>query len=192
MRIVLKKWPDSPHYEWEVETLGKDERALWYGCLGGTPWTRGPDTGTFHTDSLFIVPKDSSAWWLAELTAEPNGIAFYAHVCTPPSVGVDSVTAIDLDLDVQREPGGEPTLLDEDEFATNSLNLGYPKEVIETAVTTGKQLMLLAADWDALLASAAESWFPALKLTLSEPAAHGEPLTRKAVVRPHRSAGNDP
>lgn len=55
---------------------------------------------------------------------------------TVPVVGVGSVRAIDLDLDVIRFHDGSVVIDDEDEFADHRELYGYPADVVELAERT--------------------------------------------------------
>jgi protein associated with RNAse G/E len=54
----------------------------------------------------------------------------------PAEFGVDSVTAVDLDLDIRRLRDGTVRVMDEDEFAAHQVHYGYPPQVVATAQAT--------------------------------------------------------
>ena len=57
-------------------------------------------------------------------------------VTTRPVLDGDTVTAVDLDLDVVRWADGRVEVLDEDEFAEHQVQLAYPAELISQARAT--------------------------------------------------------
>lgn len=65
----------------------------------------------------------------------PEGRRFslYVDIVTPPRRREDTITMVDLDLDVIRTTDGTVELLDEDEFAEHQVSLEYPADIIEGA-----------------------------------------------------------
>lgn len=71
---------------------------------------------------------------------------------TVPVVGVGSVRAIDLDLDVIRFHDGSVVIDDEEEFTEHRKLYGYPADVVELAERTCRDvaagLTARTAPWD--------------------------------------------
>ncbi len=61
--------------------------------------------------------------------ADGTFTGYYANILTPPEIDGDTWTTTDLYLDVWLPPGGEPVLLDEDEF-----DLALGKELLDPDV----------------------------------------------------------
>ena len=65
VRVECRKWPDSPHWEFDAILLGIDAHGTWVGIPKGT-WLASP-VRAFHAaaDHVMLVPHDD--WWLATL-----------------------------------------------------------------------------------------------------------------------------
>jgi hypothetical protein len=139
VRVVARKWPDRPHWEFDALRLGEDGHGVWLGAPAGTSMRR--PGACFVTDQaqVSLIPRD--AGFVATFYA-PGGrspCAVYVDITTVPrwSDGpVGTVTAVDLDLDVIRGWTGRVWVDDEDEFAANRLLLAYPGEVVRLAATS--------------------------------------------------------
>jgi uncharacterized protein len=134
--VLTRKWPDLPHWEFDAVRLGADAHGQWVGVPSGT-WLSRPERG-FHAwcDHVVLIPYD--AWWVATLYGDDPGrpVDVYVDISTP-SVWTDDerqVRAVDLDLDVIKGPTGRIWVDDEDEFAEHRVSLGYPPDVVESAV----------------------------------------------------------
>src|SRR5690348_5265578 len=65
--------------------------------------------------------------------APPRRTEVYCDITTPAAWSDDTVTVVDLDLDVRRRRWGDIERLDEDEFAVHQVRYGYPDEVVAEA-----------------------------------------------------------
>ena len=139
MRVIARKWPDHPHWEFDALRLGEDAHGVWVGAPAGTSMRR-PGAG-FVTDQaqVSLVPRD--AGFVATFYA-PGGSSpceVYVDITTVPQWSggsVRTVSAVDLDLDVIRGWTGRVWVDDEDEFAANRLLLAYPGDVVRLAATS--------------------------------------------------------
>ena len=129
--IERTKWPDRPHYAHDGWVLGEDEHGLWVELRSGAPVYRG-DKVLFHgkRGGLMLVPRNRG--WLAWFPAS-GSFELYVDIVTPPVRTPTSVTMVDLDLDVIRWTDGRVELVDEDEFETHRVELGYPSDVVADA-----------------------------------------------------------
>ena len=82
---------------------------------------------------MLLVPAEGC--WTADFNAEDD-MEIYVDVTTRPVLDGDTVTAVDLDLDVVRFFDGRVEVLDEDEFAEHQVQLAYPAELISQARAT--------------------------------------------------------
>lgn len=66
---------------------------------------------------------------------KPNGeiLAYYINICMPPHIKGNTLSYIDLDIDVVAWPHGRVDVLDRDDFEQNQVKFGYPAEVIAAA-----------------------------------------------------------
>lgn len=135
VRVLTRKWPDLPHWEFDAVSLGADAHGHWVGVPSGT-WLARPDRGfTAWCDHVVLIPHDG--WWLATMYGEDvdRPVDVYVDITTPSEWSEDrtTVSAVDLDLDVIREPDGYVWVDDEDEFTEHQVSLGYPDDVIAAA-----------------------------------------------------------
>ena len=134
-RVLTRKWPDGPHWEFDAVRLGVDALGHWVGVPSGT-WLSKPDKGfTAWADHVVLLPHD--AWWVATIygTDPDRPVDIYVDITTPVSWSEDQseVRCVDLDLDVIRETDGRIWVDDEDEFELHQVELAYPLDVIEAA-----------------------------------------------------------
>ncbi|MGH9170001.1 MAG: DUF402 domain-containing protein [Acidimicrobiales bacterium] len=160
------KWPSAPHYAVPGRTVGEDEYGLWIELAADHPVYRG-DEILFHGSAGLVLAPGRAPGWLAWFPSE-GAFDLYVDIVTDLTRTDGVVTMIDLDLDVVRRRTGEIELLDEDEFATHQVELGYPAEVVEAArrdadfvmqaVTAGTEPFggLRAAEWRARLGTRVE------------------------------------
>lgn len=161
VRTLFCKYDGRPHRQVQSIRLGEDEHGLWVGSLPGGLGRRGDGRWVaidHHRVRLF--PRD--AWWSALFNDEPHETEVYCDITTPAEISHDpfgdTVTAVDLDLDVRRMRDGSVRILDEDEFAAHQVKYGYPDKVIDTARAT--------CAWVAANISTAEPFRSAYKLYL--------------------------
>ncbi|MGH3412766.1 MAG: DUF402 domain-containing protein [Marmoricola sp.] len=145
VRVEMRKWPDSPHWEFEGPWLGADGHGQWIGVREGT-WLSRPGAG-FHATADHVVVMPYEDWWSAvfygvdpALDAE-RPVDVYVDVATPPVWSGDTVRCIDLDLDVIRGVTGRVWVDDEDEFAAHRVELGYTDDVVEQAVASCREVL---------------------------------------------------
>lgn len=105
----------------------------WLGVSEGT-WLSRPSRG-FHAaaDHAVLVPHDE--WWLATFYDDDprRPVDTYVDITTPAIWSEDSVTCVDLDLDIIQRIDGSVFVDDEDEFEEHRHTLGYPADVVEGA-----------------------------------------------------------
>ena len=135
VRVECRKWPDSPHWEFDGVRLGADGHGTWIGITEGT--LLASPTRAFHAaaDHVTLVPYD--AWWLATFYGQDHRRPFdvYVDIATPAVWhGEELVRAVDLDLDVIQGATGRVWVDDEDEFAEHRVRLAYPDDVVSAAI----------------------------------------------------------
>jgi protein associated with RNAse G/E len=74
---------------------------------------------------------------------EPSGnlFAYYINISMPPILEGNTLSYIDLDIDVVVWPGGKVDVLDRDDFENNQVKYVYPIEVIQHAETALKEVL---------------------------------------------------
>ncbi len=81
-------------------------------------------------------------WYNVFRFHEPNGTfrGFYCNVSMPPVFADGVLDYVDLDIDVIAGADRNPTILDQEEFLSRSLELGYPKYVLERTSEATQEL----------------------------------------------------
>jgi uncharacterized protein len=131
VRLVMRKWPDLPHWEHDAVLLGEDEHGRWVGAPAGTFMSR-PGVELVSASALVsLLPVDGP--FVATFYAAGGSVEVYVDMSTVPSWSTDRVSAVDLDLDVVRGWTGRVWVDDEDEFAAHRVSLGYPDDVVALA-----------------------------------------------------------
>jgi protein associated with RNAse G/E len=129
---LFRKYDGQPHRLVEAIRLGEDEHGLWVGSLPGTKGQRADGSWTtidHHRVRLF--PRGQ--WWSALFNDDPHQTAIYCDITMPAEFGVDTVTTVDLDLDIRLMRDGTIRVMDEDEFHTHQIKYNYPPQVVATA-----------------------------------------------------------
>lgn len=140
------KWPDRPHWRYDMTRVGDDEYGVWL-------WA-GPDTIAQHGSDPprrrgigFVTLIPPNEWWLAMFFADHPVYDTYVNVGTPCTWSENTVSQIDLDLDVVRYHNGSCAVIDEDEFEDRKTRLGYPPRLVEQASdAAARALRLLETD----------------------------------------------
>jgi len=144
VRVRFAKWDGTPHWAFDMVSLGRDRHGVWVGCPAGTIVARPGRSIPASADFVCCHPigtDPASAGWVATFNA-PHGDSsdseVYVDIATPSvwsraQDGVAEVRMVDVDLDVIRRFDGTVLIDDEDEFADHRESLGYPDEVVDAA-----------------------------------------------------------
>lgn len=136
VRVLTRKWPDEPHWEYDAVRLGVDAHGQWVGLPLGT-WMARPGAA-MQAVAPHVVLLPHEGWFVATFYGDEPARPFdtYVDIASPWRWNADEseVRAIDLDLDVIRGTTGRVWVDDEDEFAAHRVSLGYPNDVVEAAV----------------------------------------------------------
>jgi protein associated with RNAse G/E len=147
---LFRKYDGQPHRLVEAVRLGEDEHGLW---VGSAPGTRGQVAdGSWRTidhHRVRLFPRGQ--WWSALFNDTPHRTAIYCDITMPAEFGVDSVTAVDLDLDIRLLRDGTVHVMDEDEFAEHQVRYDYPPQVVATARATCARLAATIATTEPFL-----------------------------------------
>jgi len=136
VRVVTRKWPDSPHWEHDAVVLGEDAHGTWLGAPAGTRHSR--PRAAYDSDAAMLRLLRAGEPWIASFYRRGGRAHFdvYVDITTVPVWEGDVVTAVDLDLDVVRGWAGRSWVDDEDEFADHRVRLGYPDHVVRLALAS--------------------------------------------------------
>ena len=82
--------------------------------------------GTISTEYYWL-----NRWYNIFRFSEPNGrmLSFYCNVNLPPELSVQTLTYVDLDIDILVKPNFSYQILDTDDFAANIVRYGYTRQV---------------------------------------------------------------
>lgn len=168
----MRKWPDSPHWQFDAVSLGADGHGHWIGIPEGT-WLERPGAGFYATvDHVTLVPHD--AWWVATFygTDPRRAVDIYVDIATPATWhGKGLVRCVDLDLDVVLGTAGRAWVDDEDEFAHHRVSLAYPDDVVAGALGSCESVFAAVRDRAAPYDGTAARWIE--KLATISAAARG-------------------
>jgi uncharacterized protein len=170
VRVVMTKWGDRPHWEFEAVFLGSDPHGDWIGMPAGTRMARPGATYVAPTDQVGLVPPpgpEAERGWLATFHDEGGPVRVYVDVTTPPTWDGSTVRAVDLDLDVVLGHAGRAWVDDEDEFADHRVRFGYPDEVTRAAMASCDRVHALVAGGHAPYDGSATAWLARLGVLLS-------------------------
>ncbi|MFF0268576.1 DUF402 domain-containing protein [Kribbella sp. NPDC004536] len=132
VRTLFRKYDGQPHRLVEAIRLGEDEHGLWVGSLPGSQGQRADGTWkSIDHHRVRLFPRGQ--WWSALFNDTPHQTAIYCDITMPPEFGVDSVTAVDLDLDIRLLRDGTVHVMDEDEFHEHRIRYNYPPQIVATA-----------------------------------------------------------
>lgn len=129
-----EKWGGHPHYRGLAHHIGDDEHGSWLWGPAGRTIYRG-DVELFVTEfaSLTLVPENG--WWAAAWWPGHGDIDVYVNINTPAAWRTDTLTCVDLDLDVIRFRDGRVEVVDREEFDLHKERYGYPADLIDSAET---------------------------------------------------------
>lgn len=157
VHIDMRKWPDHLHWQYEAVRLGDDEHGAWLHVPTGSQARRGgKPSRPLDTGFIQLVPHDE--WWIVAFYTNHPEIAVYVNIGTPPIWHGDTVSHVDLDLDVVRKIDGTVVVLDMDEFIEHQLVYSYPPNLIAGAKHASDTAVEMVQRSDEPFGVAARSW----------------------------------
>ena len=139
VRVEMTKWVDTPHWHMPATYLGSDPAGDWIGFPSGTHMTRPGMEVTTSNDQVGLVPAAGNAVgraWLATFHAPGGNVWTYVDMTSIPEWHGGVVRAVDLDLDVIERLDRSVIVDDQDEFDEHRVSLGYPREIVDLAMST--------------------------------------------------------
>ena len=170
VRVVMSKWRDQPHWEFDCVFLGRDVHGDWLGIAAGTRMARPGATYVAPTAQVGLVPPagtDEDRGWLATFHDVGGPVRIYVDITTPPVWDGAVVRAVDLDLDVVCGPTGRVWVDDEDEFADHRVRFGYPDGLARGAMASCDRVHAAVAAERAPYDGSATAWLARLGELLS-------------------------
>ena len=163
--MVMTKWGDRPHWEFDAVLLGSDAHGDWIGIPRGTFMSRPGAEYVAPVDQVGLVPApgpDEQCGWLATFHAVGGPVQVYVDMTTPPVWDGPVLRAVDLDLDVVRGRTGRVWIDDEDEFAEHRVRFGYPEDVSRLAMASCDRVRVAVAGCHAPYDGSSAGWLELL------------------------------
>lgn len=137
LTIRALKYPDIPHYDWEVELL--EEASTHVICIGlpGRQLLHHTKRKVFDVDNCSIEFYSLEHWFTVSADIVNGALQQYYCNIAMPAIRYKSkctISFIDLDLDlVRRSPNLPWEVVDVEEFHANRVKYGYPSSLVEEA-----------------------------------------------------------
>ncbi|MFB5193259.1 DUF402 domain-containing protein [Alicyclobacillus fastidiosus] len=137
LTIRALKYPDIPHYDWEVELL--EEASTHVICIGlpGRKLVHHTKQKVFDFDSCSIEFYSLEHWVTVSADIVNGALQqYYCNIAMPAirDKSKSTVSFIDLDLDLVRRSLNLPwKVVDVEEFHTNQVKYGYPSSLVVEA-----------------------------------------------------------
>jgi protein associated with RNAse G/E len=159
LEFVFRKWDNSPHWVHQEVLLGVDDCGTWIGQQ--KDWTSIRPGRLMKTDAPNVtVVRDGAGWVATFFGAErEHGIRIYVDLVA--DLRLDTMTAIDMDLDVILNDRGV-WIDDEDEFADHRVAMGYPDDVVARVEHDAQEVARMIAAGEAPFDGRAERWLAQL------------------------------
>ncbi|MBW3085977.1 hypothetical protein KEM60_02188 [Austwickia sp. TVS 96-490-7B] len=150
VKMCFRKFDASPHWEYELVTLGADDLGIWLAgwpddicrrpgrtVVPGAHWVvLVPFVGNYVATFNAPGPQFSADVYV-DLTDTPQWRCLAPHQWR--------LDCLDMDLDVVRDHG-RCWIDDEDEFAEHRVRYGYPPEMVDSVRRTADQLWVQVRD----------------------------------------------
>lgn len=159
--MVMTKWGERPHWEFDGVLLGSDEHGDWIAFPSGTHMSRPGAEYVAPVDQVGLVPapgEPGDRGWLATFHASGGVVHTYVDMTTPPRWDGAVLHAVDLDLDVIRLPDGSVGIDDEDEFEEHRARWSYPEDVVTLAVGSCERILAAVVEEAAPFDGTAATW----------------------------------
>jgi len=133
VRIRSTKWDGTLHRDSLAWELGIDQWGTWLAQASGSTVTT---ASTTYQSAAGLRLLSSDRWWSAFFMTDADNAAIplmYVDIATPVHRVGSTLMFVDLDLDVQKTPGGDVEILDRDEFEQHRERYSYPDHLVEVA-----------------------------------------------------------
>jgi hypothetical protein len=164
VHVAYTKWGGAAHWTFDARRLGRDQHGVWLGAPAGLRIARPGAELILDAPHVLLLP-DAEPWTATFYRRTPSSqLAYevYIDMSTPPEWTDETVTMVDLDLDVVRYWDGQVELLDEDEFAEHQAALGYPREIVALAERSSAECQASLARGGEPFATAYRDWLARL------------------------------
>lgn len=160
MEFVFRKWDGTPHWVHQEVLLGDDECGTWIGQPQGWRSTRpGAD---FQAKAPNVSVVADGAGWVATFFPPQGPHDARIYVDLVADLRLDSMTGIDMDLDVVLDASGV-WIDDEDEFAQHRIEMGYPDEVARRVEADAREVARMITAGEPPFDGRADHWLARLE-----------------------------
>ncbi len=142
IHVRYAKWDGALHWHFDARLVDRDDHGTWLLVEPGTAYRRGEEPERIDEHG-FVLLIPETGWWSAYFNAVPRRSSrhlVYIDINSAARWDGNTVSLIDLDLDVTLSPDGEVRLIDEDEFEAHQGLYGYPRDIIEKTRQTATQV----------------------------------------------------
>ncbi|TYP70542.1 DUF402 domain-containing protein [Paenibacillus methanolicus] len=130
MTVRAFKYGARPHYEWETTLLERGDAHVFVLSALGRRLRHFTKNAVFTIDRWTVEYFAADCWFTVSADVVDGRIVhYYCNVNEPARISEDEVSFVDLDLDLLGADGLW-RVVDEDEFAQNSVAFGYPEALI--------------------------------------------------------------
>jgi len=136
IHVAFSKFGGRAHWEFDAVRIGEDSFGVWALLRQGTPVSRPGFSMRTPVDAVSLFSRNAAAvpsFHRTEDAPPEVQLSVYVDITTPPIWHGDTVSMVDLDLDVVQHVDGRFLVLDEDEFAKHQVSHEYPDDLIALA-----------------------------------------------------------
>lgn len=124
------KHDGSEHRSWKGRLLRKEGSLIVLDAIFPDE-IRHESLGTIASGTSSLEYYWLDRWYNVFRFGEPGGRLrnYYCNINTPPQFGDQTITYVDLDIDILVEPDYSYQILDQDDFDRNALHYGYSPDI---------------------------------------------------------------
>lgn len=159
MEFTFRKWDGTPHWVHHELLLGVDDCGTWIGQRKG--WTSTRPGRTFVADAPNVSVCAEGAGWIATFFGAERAGGLRIYVDLVADLRLDTMSAIDMDLDVILGEGGV-TIVDQDEFADHRALMSYPDDVAARVERDAHEVARMIAAGEPPFDGRADAWLEEL------------------------------
>lgn len=139
--IQAYKYGGRLHYEWPAEVIDQNEHYVMVLCRAGRALTHHTKRKAFKMPYPSIEIFFFNEWYTCAITFQTaERLMYYCNIAMPVELKDDTLSFLDLDLDVLKEPDEDWKVVDRDEFIAHQKELNYPADLIARAELALEQL----------------------------------------------------
>lgn len=135
INIRALKYPNIIHYEWQGELIEETADYIMVLCKPGRKlnhYTKGKTFTINNTSLEFFSLKEGYTVAMEIVNGEIT--SYYCNIAKPSVFSNNSLSFVDLDLDLVKQSNEDWRVIDIEEFENNSTKYNYPSELKEAAI----------------------------------------------------------